>query len=119
MIFSCAVSFESEKKKIPDLSLPPCILLFLCPLQPVAVAKVLEGKGDIAVITTYRSHFWFTRANVLYILFVKYMRPLLLRLSSDFVGSSRRIKTDEPFLSLIAETGFLHVHFKFNKEHLR
>jgi hypothetical protein len=25
MIFSCAVSFESKKKKIPDLSLPPCI----------------------------------------------------------------------------------------------
>jgi hypothetical protein len=24
MIFSCAVSFESKKKKIPDLSLPPC-----------------------------------------------------------------------------------------------
>jgi hypothetical protein len=24
-IFSCAVSFESKKKKIPDLSLPPCI----------------------------------------------------------------------------------------------
>ncbi len=28
MIFSCAVSFESEKKKIPDLSLPPCIYTF-------------------------------------------------------------------------------------------
>ncbi len=27
MIFSCAVSFESKKKKIPDLSLPPCILM--------------------------------------------------------------------------------------------
>ena len=26
MIFSCAVSFESKKKKIPDLSLPPCNL---------------------------------------------------------------------------------------------
>ncbi len=26
MIFSCAVSFESKKKKIPDLSLPPCTL---------------------------------------------------------------------------------------------
>jgi hypothetical protein len=25
MIFSCAVSFESKKKKIPNLSLPPCI----------------------------------------------------------------------------------------------
>jgi hypothetical protein len=25
MIFSCAVSFESKKKKIPDLSLPPCM----------------------------------------------------------------------------------------------
>jgi hypothetical protein len=25
MIFSCAVSFEGKKKKIPDLSLPPCI----------------------------------------------------------------------------------------------
>ncbi len=25
MIFSCAVSFESKKKKIPDLSLLPCI----------------------------------------------------------------------------------------------
>jgi hypothetical protein len=25
MIFSCAVSFESKKLKIPDLSLPPCI----------------------------------------------------------------------------------------------
>jgi hypothetical protein len=24
--FSCAVSFESKKKKIPDLSLPPCII---------------------------------------------------------------------------------------------
>ncbi len=24
MIFSCAVSFESKKKNIPDLSLPPC-----------------------------------------------------------------------------------------------
>jgi hypothetical protein len=24
MIFSCAVSFESKKKKILDLSLPPC-----------------------------------------------------------------------------------------------
>ena len=24
MVFSCAVSFESKKKKIPDLSLPPC-----------------------------------------------------------------------------------------------
>jgi hypothetical protein len=24
-IFSCAVSFESKKKKIPDLSLPPCM----------------------------------------------------------------------------------------------
>ncbi len=29
MIFSCAVSFESKKKKIPDLSLPPCILFTL------------------------------------------------------------------------------------------
>jgi hypothetical protein len=26
MIFSCVVSFQSKKKKIPDLSLPPCIL---------------------------------------------------------------------------------------------
>ncbi len=25
MIINCAVSFESKKKKIPDLSLPPCI----------------------------------------------------------------------------------------------
>jgi hypothetical protein len=24
LVFSCAVSFESKKKKIPDLSLPPC-----------------------------------------------------------------------------------------------
>jgi hypothetical protein len=28
MIFSCAVSFESKKKKIPDLSLLPCIGIF-------------------------------------------------------------------------------------------
>jgi hypothetical protein len=26
MIFSFAVSFESKTKKIPDLSLPPCIV---------------------------------------------------------------------------------------------
>jgi hypothetical protein len=26
MIFSCVVSFQSKKKKIPDLSLPPCML---------------------------------------------------------------------------------------------
>ncbi len=26
MIINCAVSFESKKKKIPNLSLPPCIL---------------------------------------------------------------------------------------------
>jgi hypothetical protein len=26
MIFSCAVSFESKKKKNPDLSLPPCTI---------------------------------------------------------------------------------------------
>jgi hypothetical protein len=25
MIFSCVVPFERKKKKIPDLSLPPCI----------------------------------------------------------------------------------------------
>ncbi len=54
------------------------------------------------------------------------MRPLQLaekphrgRLSSNFFGSNRRIKTDEPFLSLIAETGFLHGPFKFKKENLR
>jgi hypothetical protein len=27
MIFNCAVSFERKKKKIPDLSLPPCIVI--------------------------------------------------------------------------------------------
>ncbi len=26
MIFSCVVSFQSKKKKIPELSLPPCII---------------------------------------------------------------------------------------------
>jgi hypothetical protein len=25
-MFRCAVSFKSKKKKIPDLSLPPCII---------------------------------------------------------------------------------------------
>jgi hypothetical protein len=29
MFFSCVGSFRSKKKKIPDLSLPPCILNFL------------------------------------------------------------------------------------------
>jgi hypothetical protein len=29
MIFSCVVSFQSKKKKIPDLSLPPCIITYL------------------------------------------------------------------------------------------
>jgi hypothetical protein len=29
MIFSCAVSFERGKKKIPDLSLPPCMCKIL------------------------------------------------------------------------------------------
>ncbi len=27
MIINCAVSFESKKKKIPDLSLPPCTIV--------------------------------------------------------------------------------------------
>jgi hypothetical protein len=40
MIFSCAVSFESKKKKIPDLSLPPCINL-----------SILSGGGKIMEIT--------------------------------------------------------------------
>jgi hypothetical protein len=30
MIFSFAVSFESKKKKIPDLSLPPCTYVTVC-----------------------------------------------------------------------------------------
>ncbi len=33
MIFSCAVSFESKKKKIPDLSLPPCTYMQLHPIS--------------------------------------------------------------------------------------
>ncbi len=28
MIFSCVVPFKSKKKKIPDLSLPPCSILY-------------------------------------------------------------------------------------------
>ncbi len=40
MIFGCVVSFQSKKKKIPDLSLPPCI-----PLN-VNVGTLLVGFGS-------------------------------------------------------------------------
>jgi hypothetical protein len=36
MIFSCVVPFESKEKKIPDLSLPPCI----CNPPPLLQLKV-------------------------------------------------------------------------------
>jgi hypothetical protein len=36
MIFSCIVPFESKEKKIPDLSLPPCILK----------RREMVGKGE-------------------------------------------------------------------------
>jgi hypothetical protein len=29
MIFSCVVAFKRKKKKIPDLSLPPCVCFML------------------------------------------------------------------------------------------
>ncbi len=50
MIFSCAVSFESKKKKIPDLSLPPCILVQLCTAHGAQI-----NFGDL---TPYFTHSW-------------------------------------------------------------
>jgi hypothetical protein len=58
MFFSCVGSFRSKKKKIPDLSLPPCIwdglrqktISRYCPFK-----QPLVGKEKTELIT-YRAY---------------------------------------------------------------
>jgi hypothetical protein len=44
MIFSCVVSLKRKKKKIPDLSLPPCISLHKSRKSVVYRAKTIDEQ---------------------------------------------------------------------------